>query len=353
MRRFAQRADRKLDERVLAACGGGAEVTENPVTSVTPPATYVGPPPATADVQAYKLSVWDNVQMSSRCGGCHNDQTGQLPMFARHDDVNLAYEAANTVVDLSQPSNSRLVSKVGGGHNCWLTDDAACADIMTTWISNWVGSASGAGREIVLEAPPIIDPGASRSVSNIDVQDFANLLHSPILTTYCDGCHTASAPTAQQPYFAETDAAASLESAKPKIDLDDPAASRFVVRLRSEFHNCWNNDCATAANQMEAAITALALTVDPTEVDPALVTSKALRIVDGTVASGGNRYEAAQIGLWEFKTGGGTTAFDTSGVEPAIDLRSPETSNGSAAGASRSTTASSRAPPQPARSSTT
>ncbi len=309
-----------LTGALLSACGGGAETTDNPITSVTPPATYVGPPPATADVQSFKLNVWDNVQMSSRCGGCHNDQVGQLPMFARHDDVNLAYEAANSVVDLSQPSNSRLVSKVGGGHNCWLSDAAACGDIMTTWISNWVGAASGAGREIVLEAPQIIDPGSSRSVSNITEADFASLLYNPILTTYCDGCHTSSAPTAQSPFFAESDVATALDSAKSKIDLDDPAASRFVVRMRSEFHNCWNNDCATAANQMEAAITALAATVDPTEVDPALVTSKALRITDGTVASGGNRYEASQIALWEFKTGSGSTAFDTSGVEPAIDL---------------------------------
>ena len=103
---------------VLAACGGGAETVENPVTSVTPPATYQGPAPATAEVQAFKLNVWDNVQMSSRCGGCHNEQSGQTPMFARHDDVNLAYEEANTVVDLDQPSASRLVTKVGGGHNC-------------------------------------------------------------------------------------------------------------------------------------------------------------------------------------------------------------------------------------------
>ena len=309
-----------LSGALLAACGGGAETTDNPITGVTPPATYQGPPPATADVQAYKLNVWDNVQMSSRCGGCHNDQTGQTPMFARHDDVNLAYEAANTVVDLGQPNNSRLVTKVGGGHNCWLTDDAACADIMTTWITNWAGSAGGSGREIVLEAPPIQDPGASRSTSNIDINDFTTLLYNPILTTYCDGCHTSSAATAQSPYFAEGDVSAAFEAAKSKIDLDDPAASRFVVRLRSEFHNCWNNDCVTSGNVMEQAIVDLAALVDPTQVDPTLVTSKALRIVDGTVASGGNRYEGAQIGLWEFKTGSGSVAFDTSGVEPAIDL---------------------------------
>ena len=305
---------------LVTACGGGAETVENPVTSVTPPATYNGPPPATAEVQAFKLNLWDNIQMGSRCGGCHNEQTGQQPLFARHDDINLAFEAANTVVDLSSPDVSRLVTKVGGGHNCWLTDVAACSDIMTTWIENWGGSSAGGGREIALEAPPLTDPGASRSTSNISLADFQSFLHGPILTTYCDGCHTTSAPTAQAPYFAEDDLDAAFQAALTKIDLDDPAASRFVIRLRNEFHNCWNNNCAQAANEMEAAISALAQTVPLTEIDPALVTSKALRIVDGTVASGGNRYEGAQIALWEFKTGSGTTAFDTSGVEPAINM---------------------------------
>ena len=44
-----------LSGALLAACGGGAATTENPVTSVTPPATYTGPPPATADVQAFNI----------------------------------------------------------------------------------------------------------------------------------------------------------------------------------------------------------------------------------------------------------------------------------------------------------
>ncbi len=55
-------------------------------------------------------------------------------------------------------------------------------------------------------------------------------------------------------------------------------------------------------------------------VNPDLVYSKAVRLVDGTPASGGNRYEDAQIALWEFKTGNGLIAYDTSGVDPAIDL---------------------------------
>ncbi len=305
---------------VLAACGGGAATTENPVTSVTPPSTYQGPPPATADVQAFKLNVWDNVQSENRCGACHNESFGQTPMFARHDDVNLAYEAANTVVDLVQPNNSRLVSKVGGGHNCWLTDAGACADIMTTWIENWAGDTAGGGREIVLEAPPEQDPGSSKNYANATVQDFEVLVHGPLLTQYCAGCHSSSAPTPQQPYFAEADAVTAFDAARSKMDLDDPAASRFVVRLRSEFHNCWDVGCAASGQAMEDAIQAFADTVPLTELDPALVHSKALRIVDGTIASGGNRFEGNQIALWEFKTGSGTTAFDTSGVDPAIDL---------------------------------
>lgn len=307
----------------LTACGGGAETTDNPVTSITPISTYNGPPPVTDDVQAFKLNLWDNIQMSNRCGGCHTDGVGQNPMFARHDDVNLAYEAANSVVDLAQPTNSRLVSKVGGGHNCWLTDDAACADIMTTWIEGWVGAAAGGGREISLEAPPESDPGQSKSFANATVANFEAEVYNPMLTTYCDGCHTSQAPTSQQPYFAEPgdpEANAAFDAAKPKMNLDDPADSRFVIRLRDEFHNCWDVGCAAAAAEMQQAIQDFADTVPLTQLNPLLVNSKALRIVDGTIASGGNRFESAQIGLWEFKTGSGTTAFDTSGVEPAVNL---------------------------------
>jgi hypothetical protein len=60
-----------------------------------------------------------------------------------------------------------------------------------------------------------------------------------------------------------------------------------------------------------------------------LITSKATTLYEGTIASGGNRYEANVIALYEFKTGQdcGTSitgacsvAYDTSGVEPAMDL---------------------------------
>ena len=305
---------------LLAACGGGAGSTENPVTGVTPPSGYDGPPPATDDVQSFKLNLWDNIESSNRCGNCHTDGVGQQPLFARHDDINLAYEAANTVVNLTQPSDSRLVAKVGGGHNCWLSDPQACADIMTTWIEGWAGAQATGGRQIVLEAPVEKEPGQSRNFANATEANFAALVHGPLLSVYCADCHSSGAPTLQQPYFADADVSVAFEAAQSRMDLDVPADSRFVVKLGTEQHNCWDNDCAAAASEMRAAIEAFAGTVPLTSVDPALVVSDALLLVDGVVASGGNRYEAAQVALWEFKTGQGLTAFDTSGVEPATNL---------------------------------
>ena len=57
-----------------------------------------------------------------------------------------------------------------------------------------------------------------------------------------------------------------------------------------------------------------------TPVDPTLVVSRALTLYAGTVASGNNRYDADIIARWMFKEGSGSTAFDTSGVDPAINL---------------------------------
>ncbi len=97
--------------------------------------------------------------------------------------------------------------------------------------------------------------------------------------------------------------AIAYEAAKSKINLDDPALSRLVLRLRNEFHNCWTASCANDANAMQAQIQQFANSVAPTNVDPALITSRATTLYEGTIASGGNRYEANVIALYEFKTG--------------------------------------------------
>jgi len=302
---------------VLVGCSSGAPTEENPVTK--PPsagASYSGPPPATADIQAFRISFWENIRGENRCGACHY-QGGQAPTFARSDDVNLAYEAANPFVDRDQPSQSALVTKVAGGHNCWLADAGACASILTTWITNWVGTTDGVGRQIELVPPEPKDPGASRRLPATPPPQFS-ALHD-VLVTNCRGCHRADAATAQAPYFSSDDINEAYLASIPKINLDDPAASRFVVRLRAESHNCWGN-CEQNAQLVQSLIQAIADAIQPEAIDPQLVVSKALRLVDGTVASGGSRYDAHEIARYEFKTGHGTIAYDTSGVDPAADL---------------------------------
>jgi hypothetical protein len=300
----------------LAGCGGGASTEENPATTPPPPAGYTGPPPASQDVQAFKLNVWDNLQASNRCGQCHGTG-GQVPSFVRNDDINLAYEAANGVVDLSSPADSLMVTKVGGGHNCWLAADSACADQLTVWIRNWAGQTLGGTRGAPLQPPPIKEVGDSKSFP-ADSALFASTVY-PLLEQYCARCHSSGAATPQSPFFAESDVDVAYAAVRAKINLDSPDQSRLVVRLRNEFHNCWA-DCAAAANAMEAAIEDFADGVPLTEVDPDLVISKALTLYDGTVASGGSRYDNAAIALYEFKTGTGSVAYDTSGVEPALNL---------------------------------
>ena len=300
----------------LSACsGGGADIIENPEGNAPPPSGYSGPPPTTDDVQSFKISVWDNLSAQNRCGQCHGSD--QEPDFVNLDDINIAYAEAVQLVDLSSPKDSQLVSKVAGGHNCWLTSDSACGDTITSYITAWAGDAAGSSASIDLEAPPLKDPGDSKTFP--DSSDlFASTIY-PILTDNCAGCHKEDAATPISPFFAADDPDTAYEAAKSRINLDVPADSRFVERLRNEFHNCWS-DCGDDSDEMETAIEAFANQIPLTEIDPGLLKSKALFLTDGIVASGGGRYDASVIAIWNFKTGIGATAFDTSGIEPSINL---------------------------------
>jgi mono/diheme cytochrome c family protein len=306
----------------LAGCGAGSVTPQvNPPAPNSSGATtsnYNGVAPASADVQAFKVAFWDNVSPQNRCGACHV-QNNQQPSFARNDDINLAYQAAQSIVDLSNPSNSRVVTKVAGGHHCWLTNNQACADAITTWIRNWAGTANtGSAAQVQLVAPPVIDPGQSRTFPT-DPTLFGSTVH-PLLRQYCARCHAPTAASPQAPYFAQTNVGQAYEASKPKINLDVTTLSRFYVRLKEESHHCWGGDCNAAAAEMLAALNAFRNGVPLTSIDPSFVLSKALTLYDGTVASGGNRVESGLIAKFEFKTGTGTVAYDTSGVEPAVNL---------------------------------
>jgi len=315
-----------LATAILAGCsGGGAPTVENPITQAPPVNDYTGPASANADVQAFRINLWENIKANNRCGGCHNaTQPGQTPQFARNDDVNLAYQAANTVVNLSQPDQSRMVTKVAGGHNCWLQSPAACADTLTVWIRNWAGSAATGGTTIQLQAPPIKEVGGSKTFPASSAAFGSSALYALVRnagSANCVRCHSSSAATQQQPFFADADVDIAYAAIKPKVNLNHPDQSRLVVRLRDEAHNCWGTaGCAANAQEVLDAINALANNIPVSVIDPTMLISKGLTLYDGTVASGGNRYEAATIAKYEFKTGMGNIVYDTSGLEPALNL---------------------------------
>src|ERR1700723_1541169 len=173
-----------VESIALSACGAaGAPTTTNPAPSQSVTAdAYTGPPAATADVTAFQINFWNNVRTQNRCGQCHNATTpAQMPNFARSDDVNLAYAQANTVVNLATPSTSLIVTKVSGGHNCWLADPGACGQILTTWISNWA-NATGAtsATTVTLVAPPVQSAGQSLSFSSATTAatDYGNTIYT-------------------------------------------------------------------------------------------------------------------------------------------------------------------------------
>ena len=94
---------------LLGACSGGAPTTQNPNLQAIRAGRHLHRPAAgSADVQAFESNLWVNISPSNRCGNCHK-AGGQSPMFARSDDINQAYSAALTVVNLSQPETSLMV----------------------------------------------------------------------------------------------------------------------------------------------------------------------------------------------------------------------------------------------------
>jgi concanavalin A-like lectin/glucanase superfamily protein len=313
---------------LLTGCGGESTEALPNTSGNNTTVSYNGPAPATDDVLNFKRSVWDNLVTEDKCGACHNDG-GQSPQFVHENNINTAYAEANTIVNLSDPSQSELVTKVAGGHNCWLSSTTACADILTTYVANWAGGAGGSAKTVELRAPAIKDVGDTLTFPE-DPAQFATHIY-PTLTQYCSECHTSNGQT---PYIASGDVSIAYEQAKSRIDLNDledesgdtvlpgDASSRLVQRLWDDNHNCWANSCTESATTMLARIQDFIASLGEPEPIPAeLVTSKALNLeADGLLANSGGRFEDNVIALYEFKAGEGQTAFDTSGASPALNM---------------------------------
>jgi hypothetical protein len=301
---------------LVNACGDSTVEEQPPLTPDNKNAEYSGPAPATEDIQKYKTSLWDNISATDRCGSCHTEGN-QAPYFASRENVNDAYAATNPLVSLTKPEESRLVQKVAGGHNCWLDSDQACGETMEQWVKLWADDRVSKANAIVLKPPVIKEPGTSKNFPSENTLFTTHLY--PIVSQYCAGCHNEASSTAQSPFFASDNIDKAYEAAKRVINLEEPNKSRLVLRLRSEFHNCWS-DCQVNSNEMETAIQALSDEITVDVISPEMVVSKSLLLTDGLVASSGGRFESDIIALYQFKTGSGNTAYDTSGISPAANL---------------------------------
>jgi hypothetical protein len=316
---------------MLVACGGDSGTEAKPNLD-TADDTYTGPPPRTADIRSFQLNFWEFLRKGNRCGQCHSDS--QTPTFVNQQDVNLAYSEAIVYADLQNPQDSVFVSKVGSGHQCWLNSLNACAATLEQMISNWANDSDiSSARLISLTAPNHVPPGKAKSFppsattpGALNGRSFADTVYPLLIGTdpviannNCQNCHEETGPPLPQaPFFAGPDVESAFEAAKSKMNIDSPTNSRFVERLQ-QLHNCWTN-CTDDAAAMTSVIQLFADGIEETEVDTTLLTSMAMKMTDGIVASGGNRHEGNLVALWEFKTRNGITAYDTSGIEPAVDL---------------------------------
>ncbi|ARN72790.1 LamG-like jellyroll fold domain-containing protein [Oceanicoccus sagamiensis] len=316
---------------LLQACSGGSGGGSSEREAVVEDTTidgfiYSGPVPANSEIQSFKSAFYDNVVI--RCGSCHTSGGVGTTAFVDNDDVNLAWDEARKVTNLLDPGASAVVTRVENGHNCWLSSNASCAAAMTGYIERWAQGESQSASTVTLlprtsqalAGLKILPASYGDAVSEVsfDLTAEPELLY--LLNTYCSDCHSGNADTPQSPYFASDDPAIAYAAMAGKIDLANPANSRFVVRLNSN-HNCWSSDCAADALVIENAIGRLADDLPEVDVDSALVISQAQVLeTDGIIASGGGRIETDVIAKWEFREGEGSQVADTSGVQPEIPL---------------------------------
>ncbi|HSB96708.1 MAG TPA: LamG domain-containing protein, partial [Spongiibacteraceae bacterium] len=138
---------------LLSACSGGSGGGNNshPAPPTAPGGNtfvYSGPAPANADVQRFQTAFYNNLVGDNRCGTCHTRGGQGKTAFVDRNDVNAAYNAALTLVNLENPAASAIVQKVYGGHHCWEDSPAACRVQMISYIENWASGGSGVATSV-------------------------------------------------------------------------------------------------------------------------------------------------------------------------------------------------------------
>lgn len=310
---------------ISAGCStdSGAENKETPkppLDDSKKPFVYQGKSAISADITVFKREVWDKlVDNSHGCRGCHTQDGNNTP-FVRTDDINLAYNEMLKLIDRDDPAKSTIVQRVRDGHQCWRNSTQVCGDNMQSYIENWVSDSVSSGGSVVLSPPTARAPGANK-IMPVTPDLYRETIYNKVAKKYCVDCHSSSAENAQSPYFADANINTAYDAAKSKINIVSTASSQFVTKLGGEQHNCWE-DCQSAAKTMLDAVNEFVNGIEVSGIDSSLtINSTATDLTEGIVASSsGGRHDDHVIAMYEFKRGEGSTAFDTSGVTPALDL---------------------------------
>lgn len=190
-----------------------------------------------------------------------------------------------------------------------------CGIIMLGLILTLAGCGGGSK-----DAPS--DNNGGNTAGSESLSAFSTTLY-PVLTNHCSDCHASQGP-AGTPDFAHEDVnvAFNVVESNTLANLGNPSNSRLAQKLTQEMHKC-GTSCTAWADEIIAAVQNWADMVAASGgggTASNAITSSTLMLADSAQNAGGGRIEDAVIAKYEFKTGSGQTAFDTSGVAPALDL---------------------------------
>jgi len=175
---------------------------------------YSGPAPASDEIQNFRVAFYDPLVGDNRCGECHTPGKTGTPAFVDQTNINDAWQAARTIVNLQDPGASPAVTRMANGHNCWLApgQDAACAATVQGYIERWAESTQTSASTVQLAPRRAYAPGATRVLpprysdvlaGGLDLAAPQELLS--LLSQYCSECHSDLAANPQVPYFASPD----------------------------------------------------------------------------------------------------------------------------------------------------
>jgi len=153
---------------ITPTTGGGEEISLSPPPNPNkiPGDTRTLPATATSGSPSFETAVYNPV-MRPQCMECHRENADQgtppqSPFFAS-DDVNSAYEAAKTKMNLDDPASSRVVQRLMQGHNCFNPNnnvDTSCQDSAAVMQAAIASFAAG-----INVAPPNLGSGASSAMN--------------------------------------------------------------------------------------------------------------------------------------------------------------------------------------------